>query len=97
MSGRLEVYYRGQWGTACDNEFNNNAAMVVCQQLGFNPGPAGAFAVPSAHFGQGTGPIWLNGVSCNGLEPNITSCQHNAFGLNYCDHSKDIGVICNGK
>ena len=91
-SGRLEVYYRGQWGTVCDDNFNNNAAMVVCRQLGFTP--FGAIAVSIARFGRGVGPIWLDNVRCSGLEPNIDSCRHNAWGSHDCSHSEDTAVIC---
>eukprot|EP00798_Chlamydomonas_sp_ICE-L_P030945 gene30945-36001_t len=34
LKGRLEVLIDGQWGTVCDDNFNNNAARVVCWQLG---------------------------------------------------------------
>ena len=95
LSGRLEVYYLRQWGTVCDDLFNNNAAMVVCRQLGFNP--VGAIAVSSTHFGQGVGPIWLDDVICFGSEPNIDSCSHNAWGSHNCGHYNDVGVICHGK
>ena len=94
-SGRLEVYYQGQWGTVCDDLFDNNAAMVVCRQLGFNP--AGATAVYSSVFGRGTGTIWLDNVNCNGLEPNIDSCPHSTWGSHNCGHFEDVGVICPSK
>ena len=95
MSGRLEVYYRGRWGTVCDDLFDNNSAMVVCRQLGFNT--VGATAVSRAGFGKGTGPIWLDNVNCDGSEPNIDSCSHNTWGSHNCGHGEDVGVICVGK
>ena len=35
-TGRLEVCYHGEWGSVCDDLFNDRAAMVACRQLGFD-------------------------------------------------------------
>ena len=32
--GRVGLCYRGEWGSVSDHQINNNAAKVVCKQLG---------------------------------------------------------------
>lgn len=48
-----------------------------------------------AHFGQGTGPIVLDGVHCTGNELSLEECPHAPWGQHNCDHMEDAGVSCN--
>ena len=92
--GRVEVNYNGEWGTVCDDGWDDTDASVVCGQLGF--GSSGT-AIESAGFGQGSGPIFLDNVSCRGSEIIIASCGH--LGINItrsCSHAEDAGVRCSG-
>ena len=34
-SGRIEVYYRGVWGTVCDDGFQQYAGDMICKELGY--------------------------------------------------------------
>ena len=90
--GRVEVKYNGEWGTVCDDGWDDTDAGVVCRQLGF--GSSGT-AIGSAGFGQGSGPIWLDSVTCTGSESTLASCGHLGFNITrICSHSEDAGVLC---
>ncbi|KAK3586510.1 hypothetical protein CHS0354_033530 [Potamilus streckersoni] len=88
--GRLEIFYRGQWGTVCDDGWDDKDATVACRMLGFMYGKARI----AATFGQGSGPIWLDDVRCKGNETNIEDCQHGGWGRENCSHDEDAGVVC---
>ena len=53
----------------------------------------GALAFTNAHFGQGTGPIYLDDMRCNGNEASILDCPHDP-NTGDCGHFEDSGVSC---
>ena len=90
--GRVEVNYNGEWGTVCDDGWDDTDAGVVCRQLGF--GSSGT-AIGFASFGQGLGPILLDSVTCSGNESTLASCGHLGVGVTRsCNHGEDAGVRC---
>ena len=110
--GRLEICIYSVWGTVCDDSFDTNDARVACRQLRYevdngqsklhyNTNFQCMIAVTyynSAHFGQGTGPIWITQLYCTGTEQNILKCPRqfelgNPLG---CSHSEDVSVVCPG-
>ena len=54
----------------------------------------GGIAHKSARFGQGSGPIWLEALDCNGNEKNIKECKKGTPTFSHCSHSEDAGVTC---
>lgn len=94
-SGRVEVFFGGQWGTICERGWDDRDANVVCNQLGYGR----ATAVTGGTFGVGKGPILLSNLDCQGNETSIVDCVRGGIGIydKLCDHTKDAGVQCSGR
>ena len=90
-TGRVEVFFAGQWGTICDDDWDIEDARVVCRQLGYlnTVAALGGHKVPG-----GSGQIWLDNVHCKGSEKNLSTCSHDEWGGHNCGHSEDAGVEC---
>ena len=51
-------------------------------------------ALSNAYFGEGSGPIWLDDVSCTGSESELLECYHNGIANHDCSHFEDASVRC---
>uniref|UniRef100_A0A671X1Y4 Neurotrypsin n=1 Tax=Sparus aurata TaxID=8175 RepID=A0A671X1Y4_SPAAU len=96
--GRLEVFYRGQWGTVCDDGWTDSNTQVVCRQLGYRLGKTflseGLDITPGPRFGVGLGPILLDDVSCTGKEPSLMLCNRREWLRHDCTHHEDVNIAC---
>ncbi|KAL8173917.1 UNVERIFIED_CONTAM: Lysyl oxidase 2 [Gekko kuhli] len=89
--GRIEVFYNGEWGTVCDDDFSIHSANVVCRQLGYVEAVSW---IPSSKYGKGEGRIWLDNVYCTGKETSLAMCTSNGWGVSDCKHTEDVSVVC---
>ena len=90
-TGRVEIFFNGEWGTISDYNWNIYDATVVCRQLGY------LYAVRSLRTYQvpdGSGRVWLRNVACTGHEQNIANCSHDGWGHSTWWHYYDVGVKC---
>ncbi|XP_046574468.1 LOW QUALITY PROTEIN: deleted in malignant brain tumors 1 protein-like [Haliotis rubra] len=79
--GVVQIYSRGRWATVCGRTgFNDNAAKVVCSELGFKNGQA----LPLGVFGR---------QRLDSVRPNIT-CSSNEKSLLDCDYDKSLTATC---
>ncbi|KAG2458026.1 DMBT1 protein, partial [Polypterus senegalus] len=91
-TGRVEFYYRGQWGTVCSTGMEMREAHLVCKQM--NCGEAETltrFHIPALDL-----PIWKNKVRCSGNETFLWECPSDPLGQHDCDHMMDMTVVCKG-
>ena len=93
--GRVEIYHDGQWGTACDDGWNALNTAAVCRQLGY---PYWGAHHGGAHYGEGSGPIWIDDVMCSPTAVALSKCIRAGgtltWGVNNCGHDEDVGVKC---
>ncbi|XP_062867456.1 scavenger receptor cysteine-rich type 1 protein M130-like [Trichomycterus rosablanca] len=93
-AGRVEVLHDGRWGTVCDDYWGVEDAAVVCRELDCEEA---VDALGKAHFGPGSGPIWMDNVGCKGSESTLKNCWSVGWGKHNCNHGKDAAVTCSGQ
>ena len=95
----MEVYYNGEWGTVCDDGWDDTDAGVVCRQLGFGSSGiaigSAVTAITSSGYGYLPKPALLDRVTCSGNETILASCAH--YGVNItknCEPLEVAGINC---
>ena len=93
--GRIEVYY-GYWGTVCYYNFDIDDANVVCRELGYRRAIQYHYAYDHYGLYAGGGPVSMSNVVCIGNERSLYDCIYTLPSIYNCDHSEDVGVVCQG-
>ena len=90
-TGRVEIFYRGRWGSICDKGWHISRARIVCRELGYK---YTIRAIKRVEVPVGVGKIWLDEVACSGVEKNLSACPHGEWGSHSCNQSELAGVEC---
>ena len=85
--GRVEMYYEGEWGTVCDENWNIRHTTVACRQLGYS---TSFLSYQHRHYGVGSGPIFS--IDCDGSEGSLFNCTITKASI--CNHHQDVAIIC---
>lgn len=87
--GRIEAFYNGQWGSICDEYWDNSDAMVACQQLGYGVGEYKYFY----YADKGSRPFTLEKFNCRGDETSLIDCIHSNYSGS-CYSNEEASVKC---
>ncbi|XP_048001426.1 lysyl oxidase homolog 2-like [Leguminivora glycinivorella] len=82
--GRVEIYYKGEWGSVCADGWSFYEAIPVCHHLGLG------FAAQASQTNVfGASKIVLSGVQCKGNEKSLFECSHEDIGEVKCPGGVD--------
>ena len=97
VRGRLEVLDRwDEWGTVCDDMFDNIDASVACRSVGLSH--VGSVFLGKDGHGCADGSIQqqivLDDLGCTGTEDTLFNCRHIGINTHNCAHSEDVHIGC---
>ncbi|XP_064388301.1 deleted in malignant brain tumors 1 protein-like isoform X2 [Halichondria panicea] len=87
-TGLLEVYAGGEWGTVCNDLFDQTSADFVCRQMGYSPLNAFGSVTSSSNLS-----ILLDNVQCTANDDFLLLCNHTGIGSHNCSNS-DLELSC---
>ena len=95
MSGKLEIYHDGVWGSVCSVGWNDRDSATACRQLGFNfvPGKNRTkLVVRGTAVTNGT--VWMSNVLCSGAENRLQDCDFSGWGSTDCVPDEVVVLQC---
>ena len=87
---KMQMQYVGNWGFPDQVDYNDELQLLHINMYVM----IGATARLNGAFRQGSGPILLANVRCNGLEERLFDCPQSELEENNCGHNQDAGVVC---
>lgn len=68
--------------------------VFLCDRVGKTLFSEGPDITPTSRFGEGSGPILLDDVSCTGKEPSLLLCSKREWLHHDCTHDEDVNIAC---
>ena len=90
--GRMELYLNGGWRTVCPDNFADNDADVICQQLGYLRAQE-LTTSSTLGYGMGMGETWFKDADCTLEQDNMFSCLM-SDAQNSCSQTDPAAVVC---
>ena len=92
LEGRVEICINNAWGTVCHNKLSSTDVDIVCRSLGVNF--TESYQLPLSDYGPGTGPIFMDGLSCDKDDETLFDCLLAPY--HSCTHDQDVAIRCVG-
>ena len=93
--GRVELFYEGEWRRVLIDMLHpvivTAEARVACRQAGY------PYTEGTLDFGQWSGPVWLEILTCTGDEERLEQCIHWGWKEIVFHINHDRGVRCGGE
>ncbi|KAB5567211.1 hypothetical protein PHYPO_G00230190 [Pangasianodon hypophthalmus] len=92
--GRLEVYYKNQWGRVGHHQWRDENGAVVCKSLGCGD-HVESMILQEASSSSFTN-CWLDEIKCKGTENKLWDCESSSWNATQCHPHTYVSVRCSG-
>ncbi|XP_069856086.1 CD5 antigen-like [Dipodomys merriami] len=91
--GRVEVEWKGQWGTVCDDGWGMEEVTVVCRQLSCGEAKRSSSGFQYKPSTEIVPSVLIQSVDCKGTEDTLAQCklEEDVFD---CSRTEEAGASC---
>lgn len=99
-TGRLEIFFKGSFGSVCDHKFNHDTANVACKTMGYDKGNQETNEEVTIKYKldrSSKKEFAASNLLCNDpRQTDMNNCQGD-FGNIECTHELDVVISCYGE
>ncbi|XP_060788367.1 scavenger receptor cysteine-rich type 1 protein M130-like isoform X2 [Neoarius graeffei] len=94
--GRLEVYYKQQWGLVGHHKWEPKNGEVVCKSLDCGDHVASGILYHNYKNLPPLTTFWMDEIMCNGTEDKLWKCNFSGWNVTQCQNDNYVSVKCSG-